>query len=114
MKFPSIDSNRGSIKTFSAIQTPILNRFGNVIYADVGCIGEIGNGAGDFKNAVVGPGRQSEFVDGAFKKIAGDFVNPAVFFNMPVDHLGIAVNFCSFKPFELARSGCGNTGSDNR
>lgn len=45
------------VKTFSPIQTPILNRFGNVVYTDVGCIVEIGNGAGDFKDAVVGPGR---------------------------------------------------------
>jgi hypothetical protein len=64
-----------------------------VIYANVGCFVEIGNGAGDFKDPVVGPCRQTEFVNGAFKKIAGGLVNPAMFFNMPVDHLGIAVNF---------------------
>ncbi len=101
-----------SDKTLSPVQSAVLDRFRDVIDLDVRFAFKIGDGAGDFQDAGVGPGGQTQFVDGVFKEIAGGFVDPAVAFNVPVDHLGVAIYFCSFKTFRLDTSGCGHTLAD--
>ena len=40
----------------AAVQGSVLNGFGDVFDGDVGFGGEVGDGAGDFEDAVVGAG----------------------------------------------------------
>ena len=42
---------------------------------------EVGYGAGDFKDSVVGSGREAEAVHGIFQDVAARFVQVAVFLN---------------------------------
>ena len=84
-----------------SVQTPVLNRLGNMIDLNIFFFSQIGDGAGDFQNSVVGAGGQTEFVYGRFKKIAGHIVDLAMFFNMATVHLGVAKYFCFLESFGL-------------
>ena len=98
-----------SDKALAPIQGAVLDRFRDVIDLDVRFAFKIGDGAGYFQDTVVGPGGQTEFVDGVFQQIDGGLIDPAVAFNMPVDHLGVAVNLCSFKTIRLDTPGRSHT-----
>jgi hypothetical protein len=79
-------------KPLAAIQRPVLDRFRHVLDGNRRFCLQVGDGAGNFQDAVVGAGGKAEFIDG--------YVAAA--------YLGIAVYFCSFKPFGLHAAGGGD------
>jgi len=60
------------------IQTPVLNRLGDVGRLNLIRAGQIGDRAADLENAAVGAGAQAQFVDGGFKKFFAVAVDLAV------------------------------------
>ncbi len=68
---PSLSAHSGRLldspTTFallgSSIQAPVLNGFGDVRRLNVLGAGKVGDGAGDFQHAAVGPRAQAKFVD---------------------------------------------------
>jgi len=92
---------------FPPIKITILNRFGDVLSSDIGLAGQIGNGAGDFQNTVVGPGRKPQGVDGGLEQSAGVRIDEAMAFDVAAAHLRIAMDQGAGKPLglDLARPG---------
>jgi hypothetical protein len=85
-----------------------LDRFRHVLDGKRCVCLQVGDGAGNFQDAVVGAGGKAEFVDGGFEQIVRGVVDAAVFFYVAAAYLGIAVYFCSFKPFGLHAAGGGD------
>jgi hypothetical protein len=48
-----------------AVNGAVLDGFGDVLGLEVGGVVEVGDGAGDFEDAIGGAGGESEFADGA-------------------------------------------------
>ena len=65
------------------IQAAVLDGFGNVGRPDVRRAFKVGNGAGNFQNAGVGPGRKPELINCSFKQSARCLINLAERFQMP-------------------------------
>ena len=55
---------------YRAVEAPILNRFEQVVAFDFVDAGEIGDGAGDFQDAIVGAGGERELLHGLLQEIA--------------------------------------------
>lgn len=62
---------RASNKALAAIKSAVLDRFRDVIYLDVRFAFKIGDGAGNFQDAIVGPGGQTKFVDRLWGRTKG-------------------------------------------
>ena len=78
-----------------------MNRFGEVGGLDILCCFEVGDGSGHLQDSGVGAGTQSEFVDGQLQEFLALFIDLAESLNMPIGHLGIAVDFHPIEPLEL-------------
>ncbi len=81
------------LRPIGAIQTAVLNRFRDVFGLEIHRIFQIGDGAGDFENAVVSAGAQALLRHGAFEQafaVGGEFAEAA---NVAGVHLGVAVEF---------------------
>src|ERR1700678_4437046 len=61
-----------------------------MVAADVGGAGEIGNGAGDFEDAVVGAGAQIQIGHGEFQQLDGGLVQRAMSLDFLGPHAGVA------------------------
>ncbi len=59
LTLPTPISHLPSKKSLHSIDRPVLDGFGNVGGFDVFASGEIGDGAGDFDNAIAGSGGES-------------------------------------------------------
>ena len=88
-----------------AIEIAVLDGLGDVAGRDRRLTGQIGNRTGNFKNPVVGPGAEAQFVDRVFKQIDGMAVDGAVGLDQSAAHLGIAVNAIAPKALTLNTSG---------
>ena len=62
---------------------------------------QVGDGAGNFQDAVVGAGGKAELVNGGFEQVVRGVVDAAVFSYVAAAHLGIAVYFRAFEPVGL-------------
>ena len=66
-----------------------MDGFKNMIRAQILCSGEVGNGTGDFENAVVGAGREVELLHGLFKEHGAFFRDDAVLAHDLGAHVGV-------------------------
>ena len=92
----------------AAVQVAVLDGFGDVSGTDIRRFFQIGDGAGNFQDAVIGPGGQPQLVDGRFQQAAGNIVNPAVFFDVTIAHAGVAENFGARQSLRLNPAGGGH------
>ena len=74
------------------IQRAILNRFHDVDLLDLGDAFEIGQGAGHFEDAVMGPGAEVEGVHGLLEGAFAALVDAAVFADEAARHVGVGVD----------------------
>jgi hypothetical protein len=79
----------GSIKQ-GAVEGAILDGFEEVRGFDAVGVGEVGDGAGDFEDAVVGAGGEGELFHGLLEELAGFGINGAVGADLGVGHAGVA------------------------
>jgi len=75
-----------------AVQTPILDRFGDVGGLDFFGAGEVGDGAADFEDPAVGAGAQAQLVDSGVEQFFAIAIHGAITFDIPGAHLGVGVN----------------------
>ena len=74
------------------VQTPVLNRLGEVLLADMLTAFEVGDGPGDLEDAGEGAGRKAEPVGDQFQHPVAGGVQFAVFPEVAGVHLGVAVD----------------------
>jgi len=74
-----------------------LNRFGEVLFEDIGAAFQIGNGAGDLEDPVAGTGGEDETVGDQFEEAVTGGIQFAVFSYEAGGHLGVAMDFCPFE-----------------
>jgi hypothetical protein len=62
---------------------------------------KVGDGSGYLQNPRISPGAQSEFINGQLQQLLAGLVDLAEFLDVPVAHLGIAVNLHSAESAKL-------------
>lgn len=85
-----------------ALPRPILHRFGDMRRLDLLGAGEIGNGAGQLEDAVVGAGAEMQLAHGCLEQILAGSVKLAVLAHLVGVHLRIGQRGCTLKAFTLA------------
>ena len=75
------------------VEGPVLDGLGDVLGLDAGGAGQIGDGAGDLQDAVVGPGAEMQFADRHLEHVLGVRRQGAVFLDVFRAHRGVAVHF---------------------
>jgi len=73
------------------IETAILHGLGDVLGGDALGAGHVGDGAGDFENAVVRPGRQAHAANGHLKRPLAGIIERALFADQPRRHMRVVV-----------------------
>ena len=85
----------------SSIQASVLNGFRHMFNVNIrGCL-QIGKCTQNLENPVIGPGRETQPVDGRIQHRAGRRINLAEFPDLAARHLRIAVNRQLEKPLGL-------------
>src|ERR1035438_2354691 len=69
-----------------AVEAAVLHGFGQMFGGDGGGFIEVGDGAGDFENAVVGAGGKSHAADGHFERALAGIVQRADGADLPGRH----------------------------
>ena len=72
-----------------------MDGFGDVFSLDRFGAGEVGHGAGDFEDAVVGAGAEVQLFHRGAKEVAGGVVEGAVFLEVARLHPGVAVGLAA-------------------
>jgi hypothetical protein len=87
----------------TAVEGAVLDGFGDVRDGERGLSFEVGDGTGDFKDAVVGAGGEALLLHGAFEKLLGVRAQLAEGANLAGAHLcvGIDLFFCAGEPLAL-------------
>src|SRR5438876_4863844 len=99
------DSSQKMLRPVAAVERPVLDGFGDVRGADgLGAL-EVGDGARDFQNAVVGAGAQTQAGHGVFEQAFALGRNIAIFADLSRAHLGVAVDLFTLVALELAAPG---------
>src|SRR5207249_12303807 len=99
------DSSQKMLRPVAAVEGPVLDGFGDVRGADgLGAL-DVGNGARDFQNAVVGAGAQTQAGHGVFEQAFALGRNIAIFADLSRAHLRVAVNLFTLVALELAAPG---------
>jgi len=75
-----------------SVEVAVGDGFHDVVVEDVGAGFEVGNGAGDFEDAVVGAGRHVHALHGVFQLLEAGGVGLGVFVQQGRGHLGVAVD----------------------
>ena len=73
----------------AAVQSAVLDGFGDVLDGDIRFGGEVGDGAGDFEDAVVGAGAEALLLHGALEQAFGVGGELAEGANLLSVHLGV-------------------------
>ena len=81
-----------SVAPALAVEAAVLNGLGDMLGADVGLAVEVGDGAGELYDAVVGAGGKAETLHGHLEEAGAGIVEPAVLFEQGGGHLGIAMD----------------------
>ncbi len=79
-----------------AVQGAVLDRFADMFGENVFGVGEVGDGAGDFEDAIVGACAEVEFRHRHFHHAFGGFVQGAMVFQELCGHAGIAAGLAAF------------------
>ena len=77
------------LKGEAAVEGAVLDGFHDLGGADVFFAGEVGEGAGDFEDAVVGAGGEVEGFHRLFEKVGGVFVELAMGAHLAGGHGGV-------------------------
>ncbi len=77
----------------AAVEGPVLDGFGEVGDGEVLGAFEIGDGAGDFEDAIVGAGGEALLLHGALEQPLGVGAELAVGANLARGHLRVGVDF---------------------
>lgn len=98
----------------ATVQSPVLDGFSEVRDGQVLGTFEVGNGAGNFEDAIVGAGGKALLLHGAFEQALGVGAEFAVDANLPRVHLGIRVDFLAslVKALALAFAGGHDAGAN--
>src|ERR1017187_9097692 len=72
-----------------AVEAAVLDGFGEVLGGDGGGFIEVGDGAGNFEDAVVGPGGEAHASDGDFAVALAGIVESADFADIAGGHAGV-------------------------
>ena len=92
---------RSALGSIIPIHHPVLNGFGDMGGADVFLRSQVGDGAGDLEDAVVGAGAETEFGHRRLQELLGIGANGAEFLYLPRPHLGVGVDFPPLEAEEL-------------
>lgn len=84
-----------------AVQSAVLDGFADVVGLDGFGTVEIGDGAGDFQDAVIGAGAEIQLGHRHFDEILSGLVELAVDFEMTGGHAGVAGHFAFSETFAL-------------
>jgi hypothetical protein len=96
------------------IQRPILDGLGEVGHGQVFDAFKIGDGAGDFEDAIMGAGGESLLLHGALEQMLGIGAQLAIGANLTGGHLRVGVDFLAefAEALALTFAGGENTGAD--
>jgi hypothetical protein len=83
------------------VHHPVLDGFGDVAGADVFLGGQVGDGAGNFEDPVVGAGAEPELGHGCFEELLGVGADRAEFLYLPRPHLGVGVDLSTLEAEKL-------------
>ena len=88
------------------VERAVLNRLRNVVAREVLGAGQVGNGAGDFQDAVVGAGAQVQVGHGELEQFERGLVQGAILLELAAAHAGVAGDLGpSLEPLPLAPAG---------
>ena len=90
----------------SPVQTPVLNRLGDMGGLDLLGSFEVGDGAADFEDAAVGAGAQAQFIDRHFEQLFSPFFDRAEALDIFCSHLGVSMETFFLEAMELNGAGC--------
>ena len=80
------------VEVVAAVEVAVGDGFHDVVVEDVGAGFEVGDGAGDFEDAVVGAGAHVHALHGVAKLFQAGSVGLGVFVEQGWGHLGVAVD----------------------
>lgn len=106
-------SGRGGLGCFP-IQTPILNRLGDMLFADRITAVQVRNRAGHLEDAGVSPGRETEAVGDQFQHAVAGRVQFAIFLDETRRHLGVAVDLGATVALQLQFAGAPHPSGNRR
>ena len=84
-----------------AVEGAVLDGFAEVGGGDAGLAGEVGDGARDLQDAVVGAGGEAELVDGCVEELLRRVVEAAVLLHVLRSHVSVEEEGLVGEPFEL-------------
>ncbi len=90
------------------VKSAILNGFGDVFAGDVRGAGEVGDGARDLEDPVVGPRAEVHVGHGEFEKFKSRFVDGAMGLEFAAAHAGIALDLGTAGEAVVLPSSCGD------
>ena len=91
-----------------AVEVAVGDGFHDVVVEDVGGAFEVGDGAGDFEDAVVGPGAHVHALHGVAQLLEASGVGLGVFVQQGRGHLGVAVDAGFVLEADLLQGSCGD------
>ena len=103
-----------SLSHIFPIQTPILDRLGEVLLADALAPLQVGNGPGNLKDAGEGAGGEAESVGDQLQHSVAGGVQFAVLPEVASVHLGVAVDLRPLEPVDLDVTGTFHPAGDGR
>jgi len=103
-----------SLSHIFPIQTPILDRLGEVLLADALAPLQVGNGPGNLKDAGEGAGGEAESVGDQLQHSVAGGVQFAVLPEVASGHLGVAVDLRPLEAFHPEITGALNLTGDFR
>ena len=87
-----VQNLKAAAQVGGAVEVAVGDGFHDVVIEDVGGAFEVGDGAGDFEDAVVGTGRHVHAFHGVFQFLKASGVGLGVFVQQGWGHLGVAVD----------------------
>ena len=88
-----------------SVESPVADGFGDVVGADVVGVFEVGDGAGDFADFVVGAGAEGELAHRVFEHLFAGLVQPAEILDISMRHCGVGHQAAVAKAGGLAGAG---------
>src|SRR5512146_2714032 len=95
-----------------SVEGAVLDGFADVVDGDLLGGFEVGEGAGDAEDAVVGAGGELEVLDGEAEQVLGGLVELAEVLGVAGGHIGIAAGARAEEALGLAAAGLFDAGAD--
>ena len=94
-----------------SVESSVLDGFGEVFGLDGIGVGEVGDGACDAEDLVVGAGGEAQFVDGLFEDVEAGVVEGAELADLSGGHSGVDADVGLGEALGLSLSSFGNLDS---